>query len=112
MQSAGCATLPGRAKIGVTAAVERLVRAPIMSRFHGMWSVGALAGALIGAACVGAGIGLLPQLAVLGVVALVVVEALTRRLIPDWAAGPNPGAWRPRRAWMTAIRCTGAFDEA
>jgi predicted MFS family arabinose efflux permease len=81
------------------AAVERLARAPIMSRFHGMWSVGALAGALIGAACVGAGIGLLPQLAVLGVVVVVAVEALTRRLIADEAAGPEPGA--RRRAWMT-----------
>ncbi len=83
------------------AAVERLARAPIMSRFHGMWSVGALAGALIGATCVGAGVGLLPQLAVLGVVVVVVVQTLTRRLIADEAAGPEPGAGRPWRAWMT-----------
>lgn len=82
------------------AAVERLARAPIMARFHGMWSVGALLGALIGAACVGAGVGLLAQLAVLGVVVLLVVGALTRRLIPERAAGPNPGAGRPGRAWM------------
>ena len=31
------------------AAVERLAKAPIMGRFHGMWSVGALLGAMIGA---------------------------------------------------------------
>lgn len=83
------------------AAVERRARAPIMSRFHGMWSVGALAGALIGAACVGAGVGLLPQLAVLGVLVVAVVETLTRRLIADEAGGPEPGAGARRRAWMT-----------
>lgn len=83
------------------AAVERLARAPIMARFHAMWSVGALLGALIGAACVGAGIGLLPQLAVLGVVVLLVAGALTRHLIPDRATGPNPEAGRPTRSWLT-----------
>lgn len=80
------------------AAVERLARAPIMARFHGMWSVGALLGALVGAACVGAGVGLPAQLAVLGAVVLLVVGALTRHLIPDRAAGPDPGAGEPRRA--------------
>lgn len=83
------------------AAVERLARAPIMARFHGMWSVGALLGALIGAACVSAGIPLLPQLAVAGAVVLLVVGALTRHLIPDRAHGPDPGAGRPGRAWMS-----------
>ncbi|OBJ64412.1 MFS transporter [Mycobacterium colombiense] len=83
--------------------VERLARAPIMARFHGMWSVGALVGALIGAACVGAGVGLTGQLTVLGLVVLVVVEPLTRRLLPDAAdsvaASPEPD--RGKRAWMT-----------
>jgi len=81
--------------------VERLARAPIMARFHGMWSVGALVGAMIGAACVGAGIGLAPQLVVVGVVLVIVGEALTRRLIPDEAAAPASDAGRPKRAWMT-----------
>jgi MFS family permease len=84
------------------AAVERLARAPIMARFHGMWSVGALAGALIGAACVGAGIGLFPQLAILGVVVLLVVGALSLHLLPDRAGGPDPHTGQPKRAWMTA----------
>lgn len=48
------------------ATVERAARAPIMARFHGMWSVGTLVGAVIGAGCVGAGIGLTAQLTVLG----------------------------------------------
>lgn len=85
------------------ATVERAARAPIMARFHGMWSVGTLVGAVVGAACVGAGIGLTAQLAVLGAVVLVVVGALTRRLIPDAAdatATPS-GPARGKRAWMT-----------
>uniref|UniRef100_UPI000CE39B16 MFS transporter n=1 Tax=Mycobacterium intracellulare TaxID=1767 RepID=UPI000CE39B16 len=86
------------------ATVERAARAPIMARFHGMWSVGTLVGAVIGAACVGAGIGLTAQLTVLGAVVLIVVGTLTRRLIPDAAddsdtsSGPTP---QGRRAWMT-----------
>jgi predicted MFS family arabinose efflux permease len=84
------------------ATVERLARVPIMARFHGMWSVGALLGAVIGAACVAAGVGLLPQLVALGIVVVVVVEALTRRLIPDGAAGRIAAADAPRlRAWLT-----------
>jgi MFS family permease len=86
------------------ATVERLARAPLMARFHGIWSVGALLGAMIGAACVSAGIGLAPQLAAIGAVVLIVVAALTRQLIPDQAAAsaPSPAVGRPKRAWMTA----------
>ncbi|WP_406817263.1 MFS transporter [Mycobacterium sp. M23085] len=83
--------------------VERLAEAPIMARFHGMWSVGALLGALIGAACVGAGVSLTVQLTVLGLVVLIVVEPLTRGLIPDAvtaAAAPSQPA-PGRRGWMT-----------
>ena len=69
--------------------VERLAQSPIMARFHGMWSVGALLGAMIGAACVSVGVGLEPQLTVLGAVVLVVVLALTRRLVADDAAEPH-----------------------
>lgn len=81
--------------------VERAAGAPIMARFHGMWSVGALLGALIGAACVSAGIGLTPQLVVLGLVVLIVVEALTRRLIPDGAAATAASPDGVKRSWLT-----------
>jgi MFS family permease len=84
------------------ATIERAARAPIMARFHGMWSVGALLGAVIGAASVSAGVGLTSQLAVLGAVVLVVVGALTRHLLPD--ARPAAGrslANRGKRTWMT-----------
>jgi MFS family permease len=82
--------------------VERLAQAPIMARFHGMWSVGTLMGAVIGAAGVAAGISLTVQLTALGLVVVMVVETLTRRLIPDQADGSTaPDQPRGARAWMT-----------
>jgi MFS family permease len=92
--------------------VERLAQAPIMARFHAMWSVGAFVGALIGAACVAAGVGLAVQLAVLGVVVLIVVGALTRGLLPDRAADSSSTQARAKRAWLTptvAILATVSF---
>jgi MFS family permease len=89
-------------------AAERLARAPIMARFHGMWSLGALLGAVIGAACVGAGVGLAAQLAVLGITVVIVVEPLTRHLIPDGSArsarSRNTGG--SKRGWMNATVAT------
>lgn len=85
--------------------VERLAGSPIMARFHGMWSVGALLGALIGAACVTAGIGLEPQLVFLGVLVLVVVRPLTRHLVAGRRSLRRrrrvaaPGSPRPSRSW-------------
>nr|WP_128619475.1 MFS transporter [Mycobacterium lepraemurium] len=103
--------------------VERRAGAPMMARFHGMWSQGTLAGALIGAACVGAGIGLTAQLTVLGAVVLLVVVMLTRRLLPDAAdsvaAPPEPAAGRrvtPTVAILAAVSfalflCEGAATD-
>lgn len=90
------------------AAVERLARAPIMARFHGMWSLGALLGAVIGAACVAAGVGLAGQLAVLGITVVVVVEPLTRHLIPDRSArsAPSRNTGRSKRAWLNGTVAT------
>jgi MFS family permease len=91
-------------------AVERLAEAPLMARFHGMWSLGALLGALIGAACVGAGVGLAAQLAILGITVVVVVEPLTRYLIPDRSARSvrSRNAGRSKRGWMNATVATVA----
>ena len=100
--------------------VERLARAPIMARFHGMWSIGALVGALIGAACVSVGVGLEPQLVVLGAVVLIVVGPLTRQLVADEAAA-EPAAergrtWTPTVAMLAAVAfasflCEGAATD-
>ncbi|WP_155763808.1 MFS transporter [Mycobacterium asiaticum] len=92
--------------------VERVAHRPIMARFHGMWSVGALLGATIGAACVSVGIGLAPQLTVLGVVVLIVGAALTRGLMADEAAPTGSDADGRGRSWMNrtvAILAAVAF---
>ncbi|MDT5140177.1 MAG: hypothetical protein QOD58_4439 [Mycobacterium sp.] len=92
--------------------VERLAQSPIMSRFHGMWSVGALLGALIGAACVSVGVDLEAQLTVLGAVVLVVVLTLTHRLVADDAADAASHVDGGKRNWMNktvAILAAVAF---
>ena len=64
-------------------AVERAGRRALMSGLHGSWSIGSFAGAGIGALAVSAGLGLTPQLLVLGTVALLAAGLLTSRMLPD-----------------------------
>ncbi|MFV8317971.1 MFS transporter [Mycobacterium sp. 23] len=100
--------------------VERQARAPIMARFHGMWSLGALVGAVIGAACVSVGVGLEPQLVVLGAAVLVLVGPLTLRFIDDETvdaeAGERVRVWTPTVAILAAVAfasflCEGAATD-
>ena len=67
-----------------------------MSSFHGMWSVGAFVGVGLGALAVAVGVSLAAQLAVLGVVGLVVAGSATRAMLSDPphedATGPRPSA--------------------
>jgi MFS family permease len=79
--------------------VERLHGGIIMSGFHGFWSVGALTGALIGATLVGLGVNLDAQLLPMGLVAIALVGALSRWLLP-----PEHLAVRPDEAPITARR--------
>ena len=64
-------------------AVERAGSRALMSGLHGSWSIGSFAGAGIGALAVSAGLGLTPQLLVLGTAALLVAGLLTSRMLPD-----------------------------
>jgi len=64
-------------------AVERECRRPLMSGFHGCWSIGALAGAGLGVIGVAVGLSLSLQLLVLGALVLVVVGSLTPRMLPE-----------------------------
>ncbi len=65
-------------------AVERVKRNPVMNGMHASWSIGAFAGAGIGAVAVGLGVTLTTQLLVLGTAALLAVGWLTMRLLlPD-----------------------------
>jgi len=72
-------------------AVERSSHRPRMPGFHGGWSVGSLAGALLGALGVGVGLTLSSQLLVLGTAALLIVGWLTTRLVPDQAPADGTG---------------------
>jgi MFS family permease len=79
-------------------AVERTGRRVLMSGLHGGWSIGAFAGAGIGALAVAAGITLSLQLLVLGTIALVVAGLLTTRMLPPAAEHPanaNANAGNP-----------------
>jgi MFS family permease len=70
-------------------AVERTGGRILMSGLHGSWSIGAFAGAGIGALAVAAGITLSLQLLVMGTIALLVAGLLTAQMLP--AAAEHPG---------------------
>ena len=65
--------------------VERAASRPLMSGFHACWSIGAFAGAGIGALGVAAGLSLTRQLLALAVPVLLVTGWLTTRMLPDSA---------------------------
>ena len=82
-------------------AVERAGRRVLMSGLHGSWSIGSFAGAGIGALAVGAGLGLTPQLLILGTVALLGAGLLTARMLPDAIGHPDADA-RPKTGTPSA----------
>lgn len=63
--------------------VERARGRPLMSGFHGCWSIGTFAGAAAGVAGVVAGMSLTLQLLLLGTPALVIGVMLAGRMLPD-----------------------------
>jgi hypothetical protein len=86
-------------------AVERVARRPLMNGLHAAWSIGAFAGAAIGALGVAAGVSLSRQLLVLGLAALLGFGPSTAALLGDSRdrvpAGPADAAapTRPAR-WV------------
>ncbi len=64
---------------GVT--VQRLYGRSIMTSFHGMWSIGAIVGALYAAACAKLEIGLMPSLVAVGVVGVAATLVLSPYLV-------------------------------
>ena len=67
------------------AAVERRLGRSIMSRFHAAWSLGTVAGALIGAIAVALGVPVTAHLAVAAALEGPMVWAVARRFVPDVA---------------------------
>jgi len=84
--------------------VERAASRPLMSGFHACWSIGAFAGAGIGALGVAAGLSLTRQLLALAVPVLLIAGWLTMRMLPDPAA-PAIGDYKsPGRAGAAGNR--------
>ena len=82
-----------------------------MNGMHACWSIGAFAGAGVGAAGVAVGLSLSPQLLLLAVPVLLVGELLATRMLPDRvapASGQSSGAHRPRRL-SGAVLALGAI---
>jgi len=69
------------------AVVERLMGRSVMPRFHAGFSLGTVAGALVGAAMVGLGVPVTLHLAVVAVVVGVFVAARGRRFVDDLPGG-------------------------
>jgi MFS family permease len=88
-------------------AVERTGGRILMSGLHGGWSIGAFAGAGIGALAVAAGITLSLQLLVMGTIALLVAGLLTARMLP--AAAEHADADAGRRPAAAASRWSGGM---
>ena len=96
--------------------VQRLYRRSILNAFHGIWSIGAVAGGLLGSVAAGLEIPLVVHLgvaaAVFAVVALVGGRALLRG--PDDAdraptTEPPPGGRSVRRAAVPALAALGVL---
>lgn len=74
--------------------VQRLYRRSIVNAFHGLWSVGAVVGGLLGSAAAGLGVPLTLHLAVSTVVFVVVAIVAYQFLLPgpeDAERAPAPG---------------------
>jgi MFS family permease len=65
------------------ALVEQRYARPIMSSFHGLWSIGGLIGAALGGLIATQGIGIAGHLLGVAIVATVVAAFATRWLVPD-----------------------------
>jgi MFS family permease len=89
-------------------AVERAGRRTLMPGLHGSWSIGSFVGAGIGALAVSAGLGLTPQLLILGTIALLVAGLLTSRMLPD-AIERVSAADRAKDAPLPASRWSGGM---
>jgi MFS family permease len=95
--------------------VEEGYGRPLLAGLHGLWSLGSLAGALMGGLAAGAGISPRAHLLVVAVVLLAAGLLATRRLLPAGADRDQatPGFVRPTRtlALLGAIAFCGLLSE-
>jgi MFS family permease len=72
-------------------AVERAYRRPIMSSFHGMFSIGAMAGAGATGLLAGQGVGIVGQFLAIGALTIVLGPLITRSMLPAHADASGQG---------------------
>jgi MFS family permease len=85
------------------AELERTAGRPLINGFHGFWSLGALAGALLAGGAAFAGVSLLPQFALAAIVAAA-GSAFFLRDLPDTRAGaPRTAPGGAGRLWLTGF---------
>ncbi|MBM4649559.1 MFS transporter [Rhodococcus hoagii] len=88
---------------------EREYGRPIMSAFHGMFSIGGVVGLLIGAVTIGAGWSPAVTLAASSVLGLAAVALCTARLLPPSAhPQPEPHGQRRRGRYSPRVLALGA----
>lgn len=88
---------------------EREYGRPIMSAFHGMFSIGGVVGSLIGAVTIGAGWSPAVMLAASSVLGLAAVALCTARLLPPSAhPQPEPHGQRRRGRYSPRVLALGA----
>jgi len=102
------------------ALVEQRYQRPIMSSFHGLWSVGGLIGAALGAVAVAGGLAVSTHFMVAAAITAVLMIVALRGLISD---GPAPASHEPAFALPTrallpmgivalcALICEGAIGD-
>ena len=102
--------------------VQRLYRRSILNAFHGFWSIGAVAGGLIGSAAAGLAVPLEVHLGVVAVVFGTVAMVASRGLLPgpddadrelspetDAVAGRGVSPWRAAALPLAALGLLGVF---
>jgi MFS family permease len=77
--------------------VEKLLRAPTMSRFHGMFSLGGMIGAGLGGAAAARGIGVLPHFGASGAINFLALIIASRFLLATHESGLQKGHRLPLR---------------
>jgi MFS family permease len=96
-------------------AVERAYRRPIMSALHGMFSIGAMAGAGATGLVASQGVGMVPQLLAIGALTIILGFILTRAMLPAQAdaGGRGEGFVLPDRRLVAlgAIAFCGLLGE-
>jgi MFS family permease len=85
------------------AELERMAGRPLINGFHGFWSLGALAGALLAGGAAYAGFAPLPQFAFVAIVAAAGSAYFLRDLPNTRSGAPRVASGVPGRYWLTGF---------